>query len=491
MTEHDWHPTKIIAVHLNYRSRASDRGMIPDVPSYFLKPPSSLGRDGGRLVRPQGCELMVFEGEIAVVIGVRARDVDPGCALDYVRGYAAANDAGVLDLREVDRGSSLRSKGQDGFTPVARALLPASLDPQALVVRTYVNGELRQDSAGDPMIFPVAQLIADLSRTMTLEPGDIILTGTPTGSGVARPGDRITVEVSTAPGAAEATSRVSSVVEEAAAPLKPYGAMPAASDDDRRRAGALPPALRNAPLPAQTLAILRRVATATLASQLSRRGLASSCIDGVRPGRPGQRMVGFARTLRYLPVRADVSARIGGAGNAQKAAVDSLQAGEVLVIDARGRADAGTIGDILVQRALQRGAAGVVTDGAVRDALAVEALPLPVFHRGRHPAPLSRAHVPADMDLPVTCGGALVMPGDVLVGDADGVVVIPREMADEIALAADQQEQEELFIAERVSAGAPVLGLYPMDAESRRGYERWLGDDAANDAATTLPQVSA
>lgn len=119
-------PTKIIAVHINYRSRAAERGGTPETPSHFLKPPSTLSADGADLVRPQGCELMVFEGEIAVVIGVRAHRVSPDKALDHVAGYAPANDVGVLDFRAADRGSNVRAKGQDGFTPLGSPLLDAT-----------------------------------------------------------------------------------------------------------------------------------------------------------------------------------------------------------------------------------------------------------------------------------------------------------------------------------------------------------------------------
>ena len=447
------HPTKIVAVHVNYRSRAAERGHTPAVPSYFLKPPSTVSWDGVELVRPQGCQSMVFEGEIAVVLGKRAHRVDPAEALDHVLGYLPANDAGVLDLRDVDRGSNLRSKGQDGFTPLGSTLV-ATDDPGSLVVRSYVNGELRQDSTGDELIFTVASLIADLSRTMTLEPGDIILTGTPAGSGVVRPGDMVEVEL-------VGTDRLRNPVVEAASPLAPYGAMPG-----------MP---RNEPLNPSTMDRLRAVSTATLSTQLRRRGIDNHVIAGLRPTRPDLRLVGFARTLRYLPLREDVFARLGGADNAQKRAVDTLQPGEVLVIDCRQELGAGTIGDILALTAIQRGATGIVTDGGLRDTAAVTALNIPTYYGAAHPAVLGRRHVPVDLDLPVACGGALVNPGDVLVGDQDGVLVIPRELADEVAAGAVAQEDEEWFILERVRTGESLRGLYPMDAARRAEYERWAG----------------
>jgi 5-oxopent-3-ene-1,2,5-tricarboxylate decarboxylase/2-hydroxyhepta-2,4-diene-1,7-dioate isomerase len=461
-------PSKIVAVHVNYRSRAAERGRVPAVPSYFLKPPSALSCDGADLVRPQGCELMVFEGEIALVMGKRAYQVRPEGALDHVAGYVAANDAGVLDLREADRGSNVRSKGQDGFCPLGSALIDArDVDPGSLVLRTYVNGELRQDSTGDALLFSFAQLVADLSRTMTLEPDDIVLTGTPAGAGVVEPGDVVEVELVGA-------GRLRNRVVPAGEPLARYGAMPEATAESRALAhGTVADPPRNPPLAAATERRLGRVATATLSSQLRKRGIDHHAIGGLRPTRPAQRLLGFARTLRYLPLREDVFARIGGAGNAQKQAVETLQPGEVLVIDCRGEPGAGTIGDILALAAIRRGATGIVTDGGLRDVAAVTALDVPAYYGAPHPAVLGRRHVPVDLDLPVACGGALVLPGDVLVGDADGVVVVPRGLADEVAAAAELQEHEETFIAQRVQAGESLAGLYPMDAGRRAEYEAW------------------
>src|SRR6266545_5866947 len=166
-------------------------------------------------------------------------------------------------------------------------------------------------------------------------------------------------------------------------------------------------------------------------------------------------------------------ARTGGADNAQKRAVDTLQPGEVLVIDCRQDPHAGTIGDILALAAIQRGATGIVTDGGLRDTQSVAALDIPTYYGAPHPAVLGRRHVPMDTDLPIACGGALVNPGDVLVGDRDGVVVIPRNLADDIAKHAATQENEELFITERVRAGERLSGLYPMDAARRAEYEKW------------------
>jgi 5-oxopent-3-ene-1,2,5-tricarboxylate decarboxylase / 2-hydroxyhepta-2,4-diene-1,7-dioate isomerase len=184
-------PGKVIAVHLNYRSRAAQRGRTPEHPSYFLEAPSSLAADTAPVARPEGTELLGFEGEIALVIGPGTTD-----GWGRVGWVTAANDLGLHDLRYADRGSNLRSKSADGFTPLGPRLLPvAGLDPAGLRLRTWVNGELVQCDTSAGLIFGFAELLADLSRTMTLEVGDVILTGTPAGVGPLTAGDTVTVKV--------------------------------------------------------------------------------------------------------------------------------------------------------------------------------------------------------------------------------------------------------------------------------------------------------
>jgi 5-oxopent-3-ene-1,2,5-tricarboxylate decarboxylase / 2-hydroxyhepta-2,4-diene-1,7-dioate isomerase len=187
-------PTKVVAVHLNYRSRAEQRGRVPAEPSYFLKPPSTVS-EGGPVERPQGAELLAFEGEIAVILGEQARDVTREEAQRAIGWYAPANDFGVHDLRWADRGSNLLSKGHDGYTPIGPLAPAREVDAGSLRLRTLVNGELAQDAGTDELIFPFAQLVADLARFMTLERGDVILTGTPAGVGPLSPGSRVEVEV--------------------------------------------------------------------------------------------------------------------------------------------------------------------------------------------------------------------------------------------------------------------------------------------------------
>ena len=191
-------PGKIVAVHVSYRSRAAERGTMPAWPSYFLKPSSSLAESGEPVARPPGCELLAFEGEVALVIGRRARRVSRADGWDHVAWITAANDFGVYDLRYADRGSNVRSKGIDGFTPLGPRLIDArAVDLATVRLRTWVNGDLAQDAwPAQDMLFGFGDIVADLSRLVTLEPGDVILTGTPTGSTVVNPGDVVEVEVS-------------------------------------------------------------------------------------------------------------------------------------------------------------------------------------------------------------------------------------------------------------------------------------------------------
>ncbi|HEX3691356.1 MAG TPA: fumarylacetoacetate hydrolase family protein [Solirubrobacteraceae bacterium] len=459
-------PGKVIGVHLNYHSRAAQRGRVPTEPSYFIKPTTSLS-GGGDIVRPRGTELLAFEAEIAVIIGTRARDVTPEDAGRHIGWYAPANDFGLHDFRWADRGSNVLAKGQDGFSPIGPAMAADGVDPATLHISSTVNGEVRQDATGTDLIFSFAQLIADLSRFMTLEPGDVILSGTPAGANVVSPGDVVKITL-------EGAGSVTSTVVQAAAELAPYGAMPRATDDARAFATGVTPAQDGPPrLPADAEAALRRVSTATLTVQLTRRGIQTTFLAGLRPTRPELSMVGYARTLRYVAVRADVRESLKGTEDAQKRAVESISAGDVLVMEARDDTTAGTIGDILAARVLARGGVGIVTDGGVRDTPGVAELDIPTYYRAANASSLWNAHIPIDLDVPITCAGVLVMPGDVIVGDAEGVVVLPFALAEEIAHAALEVEEREAFALERVKAGESFRGLYPLSDERRPDYENW------------------
>lgn len=190
-------PTKVIAVHLTYRSRVDEYATTTPEPSYFLKPPSALNGHLGEIARPAGTRFLNYEGELAVVIGERMRSVAETDALAHVAGYAPANDVGLHDFRHADRGSMLRVKGQDGFLPIGPAVVAAdSFDPARYELRTYLNGEVVQSADQDDLLFGAAFLLADLSRLITLEPGDVVLTGTPANSRPMEPGDLVEVEIS-------------------------------------------------------------------------------------------------------------------------------------------------------------------------------------------------------------------------------------------------------------------------------------------------------
>ena len=459
-------PSKVIAVHLNYRSRAAERGRTPDAPSYFFKPPSSLSASGAPIVRPQGCELLCYEGEIALAIAKRVRRASLEEAARAIGWIAPANDLGVYDFRWADRGSNLMAKGQDGFTPIGSFVPASELDLLALRLRTRVNGVLVQEGETSDLIFPFERIVADLSRFMTLEPGDIILTGTPAGSRPLALGDTVEVEI-------EGVGQVVNAVVEDSKPLAPIGAMPKLTDDVRADAlgtsnAAVPP------ISEETLAALGAVSTATLTTQLQKRGIKKPFLAGLRPMRPDLRMVGFAHTLRYVPLREDIVAADKRELNAQKQAIESIRPGEILVIEARNEEGAGTIGDILTLRALRRGAAGIVTDGGVRDTPMVASLEMPTYYRASHASVLGLLHYPLETNVPVACAGVLIMPGDLLVGDAEGVVVIPLLLAEEVAQDAVEMELREEFALERVDAGESIRGVYPLTDARRAEYEEWL-----------------
>jgi 5-oxopent-3-ene-1,2,5-tricarboxylate decarboxylase / 2-hydroxyhepta-2,4-diene-1,7-dioate isomerase len=226
----------------------------------------------------------------------------------------------------------------------------------------------------------------------------------------------------------------------------------------------------------QLRADLLGVSVATLTHQLQRRGIRSTFLSGLKPIKDGQRMVGYAHTLRYVPLREDLQARFSGGPNAQRRAVESLAPDEVLVVEARGEPDAGTIGDIYALRALRRGAAGVVTDGALRDTPAIRALDLPVYHRSSHAATFGRMHMPLDDQVPIACAGVTILPGDILVGDGEGVVVIPPTLLEEVARDAVRQELEEEWAIERVDAGESTDGVFPIAKDRRAEFDAWRAE---------------
>jgi 2-keto-4-pentenoate hydratase/2-oxohepta-3-ene-1,7-dioic acid hydratase in catechol pathway len=187
-------PGKIIGIGQNYRAHAAEMGKgIPEEPLMFLKPPTAVIADGAPIERPDGYERVDYEGELGVVIGKRARRVSREQALEFVQGYVCINDVTVRDLQKKD-GQWTRAKGFDTFCPIGPRVVPG-LDPTNLRITTRVNGVVKQDSSTSDLIFDVATLIAFCSQHMTLEPGDVISTGTPSGVGPLQPGDVVEVEI--------------------------------------------------------------------------------------------------------------------------------------------------------------------------------------------------------------------------------------------------------------------------------------------------------
>jgi regulator of RNase E activity RraA len=215
---------------------------------------------------------------------------------------------------------------------------------------------------------------------------------------------------------------------------------------------------------------LKGVSTATLASALYKRGLRNQMIQDVRPLSPpkGGSMVGEAYTLRYMPAREDLNPMtvFRNHSHPQRKAVEECPPGAVLVIDSRKDARAASAGGILVTRLMVRGVAGVVTDGGFRDSAEIAALDIPSYHN-RPSAPTNLTlHQAIDINVPIGCGDAPVFPGDVVVGDADGVIIVPAEIADEIADEAVEMTAFEDFVIERVGSGQKTLGLYPPTDEA-------------------------
>lgn len=226
----------------------------------------------------------------------------------------------------------------------------------------------------------------------------------------------------------------------------------------------------------ETKVLLSRISTATLTSQLLARGLRNTFMQNVyRLTTGGGSMVGEAFTLRYIPSREDldVSAVFESREHPQRKAVETIPQGHVLVMDCRQDKRAASAGSILITRMMVRGAAGVVTDGGLRDTPAIEQLDLPVYCAARSaPTNLTRHHA-MDINVPIGCGEVAVFPGDIIVGDREGVVVIPRHLAEEVARDGDRQSLFEDFVTERVKGGQSIFGLYPPDQEMLAAFETW------------------
>ena len=230
-------PRQIIATHLTYRSRCVEYNMktLPEFPSYFMKPLGATSRHRATVARPRGCRFLNYEGELAVVIGRTCSNVPKERALEYVKGYTCANDFGVHDFRHADRNAMFRVKGQDGFCPLGPVLVDAAdVNPDDLWLHTYVNGtQVQEAHTGTDMIFSVAYQIADISRLITLDENDVLLTGTPANSRPVEVGDLVSVEIS-------GIGRLENTIVELDRELVPAGDQPRVTEQTLHVALAIP-----------------------------------------------------------------------------------------------------------------------------------------------------------------------------------------------------------------------------------------------------------
>lgn len=218
-------PKKIICVHLNYHSRVNEfMTKLPSAPTYFHKPTTALNSHGGDIVRPERCQYLNYEGEIAIIIGRTCRNISPAEAGDYILGYSVANDYGLHDFRDTDSGSMLRVKGSDTLCPIGPSLV-TGWDFRNKKIRTLVNGRVVQEGDTADMEWDMHYLVADIARTITLEPGDVLLSGTPAGSRPVQIGDIVEVEV-------EGLGRLSNRIVHGPIPIRDdCGAQPTATEE--------------------------------------------------------------------------------------------------------------------------------------------------------------------------------------------------------------------------------------------------------------------
>lgn len=222
---------------------------------------------------------------------------------------------------------------------------------------------------------------------------------------------------------------------------------------------------------------LSSIGTATVTMQLLKRGIRNVSMAGVRPlNVPVQRLLGPAYTLRYVPLREDLSTpeALGRPDYPPRLAIEQAPEGSVLVIDGRGRGDIAVLGDLLAERLKIRGVAGIVSDGGVRDCAEALAVGLALYAAGPASPASVAGHVAADLETPVACGGVAVFPGDIISGDGDGVVVIPRALAAEVAHGGVEQERYERFAKLKIKEGRPVPGLYPPNEDTKAEYAEWV-----------------
>ncbi|WP_052741042.1 fumarylacetoacetate hydrolase family protein [Rhodococcus erythropolis] len=388
--------SKIFMLHMNFRSRAEQHGDWPDYPNYHLKPPSTLTAGNVPIVMPPGVRTMLGEGEIAVVIGKVTRNVSESEALDYVSHVAAANDVTVFDYSWSDAPSLVRSKGFDSFTPIGELVPIDSVDPTNLTLRLWVNGQLRQEAHSSDLIFSIGRLVAELSSIMTLNPGDLLLTGTPAGAPLLAVGDEVVVELG------EVSCTANSVVA------------------DPRDRNPLIPEPRVSPR-GRGLSVgsaCHRLSTATTA-ELGR--LIAAGVDVVSKaadenGVPAQPLaltgtpstfIGHAFTLRQVPARTSGDTWPASA-TATFNALRAVGPGELLVAEGSVSHDNSSE---LMRRIAEGSATGLVTE-----------------------APPTRysTYVPVAVNTPVVVNGTTVNPGDIVMSVEGRTLLIAGGTAEKI-----------------------------------------------------------
>ena len=224
----------------------------------------------------------------------------------------------------------------------------------------------------------------------------------------------------------------------------------------------------------ETLDMLLIPSTATLTSVLRQHGITWTFMHGVAPLRPNMKMAGPAFTLRYIPMREDLDpGTVDNLKDVQRVGIEQINEGEVFVIDARGDTRAGTMGSILATRLHRRGAAGIVTDGAYRDSPVIAELGMAAYAAAMNAHTNKTIHHPSEIQVPIACGDVAVYPGDIIVGDEEGVVVVPAHLAEQVAQTAAEMEEKEVFITEKIQAGASIVGVYPPDEKTVAEYEEW------------------
>ncbi len=235
--------------------------------------------------------------------------------------------------------------------------------------------------------------------------------------------------------------------------------------------------MTNAEITDEAGELYARASTASLTAQLIKRGLRTRGISNIAPVNPATpRLFGPAYTLRYIPMREDLATgeAMADPENPQRKSIELVPPGHVLIVDTQGMDVSGTFGDILIARLQMRGVAGVVSDGPMRDIAELKKMDFPVFARGSAAPPSYASMIAADAQIPIGCGGVAVFPGDIVIGDADGVVILPAAIAQEVARNAVEQDRLEAYVRMRVEGGDSIVGVYPPNEETKAAYRAWL-----------------